>query len=85
MLDPREQKKGGFGAFVERENARGDAERTSTDRLARDRSITPIGDAPSRVSEEKARNAPVPQTTLADRTVERGVDRPLPVDPEPRR
>lgn len=84
MLDPREQKKGGFGAFVDRENARADAERNSTDRLVRDRSITPIGDAPSRLSEEKARIAPAPQTTLAERAVERPVDRPRPVDPEPR-
>jgi hypothetical protein len=85
MLDPREQKKGGFGAFVDRENARADAERNSTDRLTRDASVTPIGDAPSRLGQEKARVAPAPQTTLAERTVERAADRPLPVDPEPRR
>jgi hypothetical protein len=85
MLDPREQKKGGFGAFVDRENARADAERSSTDRLSRDRSITPIGDAPSRVGREKARIAPAPQTTLVERDVERAVERPLSVDPESRR
>jgi hypothetical protein len=84
MLDPREQKKGGFGAFVDRENARGNAERTSTDRLVRDASVTPIGDAPSLLKEGKTRVAPAPQTTLAERTVERSGDRPLPVEPEPR-
>ncbi|HEX6059953.1 MAG TPA: hypothetical protein VFZ11_13160 [Gemmatimonadaceae bacterium] len=79
MLDPREQKKGGFGAFVDRENERGAAAEAARVRAAEDGTGAPPRTGPVLVQDEK--RAPLPGTTLEPKPE----PRPLPLDRGPRR
>lgn len=79
MLDPREQAKGGFGAFVARENARGAAAEDARVDAAED-----AADEPGRTGPELVRDeAPSPNSGT---TLHAKADpRPQPVDRGPRR
>ena len=79
MLDPREQKKVGFGAFVDRENERGAAAEAARVRAAEDAPSAPPRTGPVLVKDEK--RAPLPGTTLEAKPE----PRPLPIDRGPRR
>lgn len=79
MLDPREQAKGGFGAFVARENARGAAAADARVDAAEDGTGTPASTGPALVRDEAS--APDSGTTLNAKAV----PRPQPVDRGSRR
>ena len=60
MLDPREQKKGGFGAFVAREHERQDERDAVTAQGTRDGAVAPAkdgGDAPANAPSSAADGA----------------------------
>jgi hypothetical protein len=65
-LNPKQQKKGGFAAFVERENERGKTEEARA--LAARPATTRIFDRPILVTEDQPRAAPTAQAERADKT-----------------